>query len=54
MGIAMKTHDDTPEFNAFLTVSAALTGYSSAELQRHRMRRRILASVPASVARRDP
>lgn len=33
MGIAMKTHEDTPEFNAFLTVSAALTGYSSAELQ---------------------
>jgi len=33
MGTAMNTHDDTREYLAFLTVSAALTGYSSAELQ---------------------
>lgn len=33
MGTAMTKHDETPDFHAFLTVSAALTGYSSAELQ---------------------
>lgn len=33
MGTAMTTHDDAPEFHAFLIVSAALTGYDTAELQ---------------------
>ena len=33
MGIAMTKHDDSHDFQAFLTVSAALTGYDSAELQ---------------------
>ncbi|WP_420583622.1 hypothetical protein [Ruegeria sp.] len=29
----MTTHDETPEYQAFITVSAALTGYDSAQLQ---------------------
>lgn len=29
----MTTHDQTPDYQAFLTVCAALTGYDSAELQ---------------------